>query len=113
MFAIAERLIAKGADANVQGALFVACWWGNLSIVQQLLAAGADMNAETGELSLGMSPSNVPRTPLQAACRNGYLEVVPVVWILLEAGADVNAPPAAVRGGRTTLQATCERGQAT
>lgn len=92
-------LLEAGIDVNAQGkagwtALMCAAMRGDLALVEQLLAAGADPN----------SPSCWPA--LLKASQKGYL---PVVRRLLEVGADVNARD---RWGQTSLMWAALRGHA-
>lgn len=74
---------------------------GNVGVVQNLLDAGAEINAAPAH-SLG-------RTALQAAAGAGHKQIVS---LLLKAQANVNAPPAE-NYGRTALQAAAEGGHRT
>lgn len=72
-------LLEGGASVNMETArgtpLVVACVRGDPAVVQQLIAAGADVEKET----------RAAQTPLLAATREGKFEAVKA---LLEAGAD-------------------------
>lgn len=70
----------------------------NIALVQQLLAAGANVNSRIG--------TNYGDTPLQTAARLGD---VTMTRILLSKNADVNAPPGKYNG-RTAIQAAAENG---
>ncbi|RYP43678.1 hypothetical protein DL768_009779 [Monosporascus sp. mg162] len=83
-----------GMDESLQAASL----GGHLEVVERLLVAGVNINAEPGYLE--------GRTALQAASEGGHLEVVKR---LLAAGANINAKPAKHRG-RTALQAASEGG---
>jgi ankyrin repeat protein len=97
-------LITVGANVNAPAAnggrtaLQAAAGGGHIEVVERLLAAKADVNAQAATYG--------GRTALQAAAGGGHLEVMER---LLAAKADVNAR-AAARGGRTTLQAAAEGG---
>jgi ankyrin repeat protein len=95
---IVSLLLDAGADPNVpvhpdMDPLWVAAWEGDLTIVEQLLEAGANVDS-------GRKYGNA----LQEAAASGSLEIIEV---LLMAGADVNA-----RGGPagTALNAAAFRG---
>ncbi len=66
---------------------------GNLTEVERLIAAGADVNAD---VEYGKS------TPLYIASLNGHLKIVEK---LIKAGADVNKT---ISNGNTALQAACQ-----
>ncbi|KAK4164976.1 ankyrin repeat-containing protein [Cladorrhinum sp. PSN259] len=70
---------------------------GHLAVVERLLIAGANVNAD---------PAKYGRTALQAASEGGHLAVIER---LLTAGANVNADPTKANG-RTALQAASEGG---
>ncbi|KAJ3495242.1 hypothetical protein NLG97_g3533 [Lecanicillium saksenae] len=79
-------------------ALQAACRYGQIEVVERLLAANADVNA-AASLKAG-------QTALQAACNYGQREVV---GRLLVADADVNAA-AGPLDGPTALQLACQYG---
>ena len=102
---IFELLMAAGAKvkAPLQRAaktvLQAACFGGHFDMVKYLLA-GSDVEVnEKGAECGGL-------TALQAAARSGDL---PIVQLLLDRGADVNAEPSGEHG-RTALQAAAENG---
>ncbi len=93
--ALAELLIAKGADINAKAnggwtPLHSAAWEGQREIAEVLIANGAAINAKETECG---------RTPLHWAALMGHKEVVEV---LIAKGADINAKD---NGGVTVLQA--------
>ncbi|KAL8811996.1 MAG: hypothetical protein Q9200_001362 [Gallowayella weberi] len=103
--AIAEKLVAAGAEVNAEPANFrgrtalqAAAESGASGLVIMLIQAGAEVNAAPSE-EYGM-------TALQAACLQGHLDVA---ILLHERGADIRAPPSII-GGRTALQAASESG---
>lgn len=127
-----SMLIAAGADVNLSGGLYgtplqAASFRGSKQIVQQLLAAGADVNSVDvfGDGFNATHPVYVQDTvglanaiwtfhevwlhegdctvPLQSASFRGSLEIVE---LLLAAGADVNLIGAKFG---TALQASCYR----
>ncbi|KAI0839294.1 ankyrin [Hypoxylon sp. FL0890] len=69
-------------------------------LVKTLLEAGADANARPGLVSLVEPDFVIPRTPLQAAVERCRIDAI---MQLLEAGANINAPPSCTRGA-TCLQ---------
>ncbi|KAK3294819.1 uncharacterized protein B0H64DRAFT_195872 [Chaetomium fimeti] len=73
---------------------------GHLEVVERLLTAGANVNADPEQL-----PGS--QTALQAASKGGHLKVVER---LLTAGANVNADPEQLPGSQTALQAASEGG---
>ncbi|CAG7916515.1 unnamed protein product [Penicillium olsonii] len=81
-----------------QTSLQAAAEEGHLEVVEQLLAAKADVNAPARKRN-GL-------TALQAAAEGGHLEIVEK---LLASKADVNAPPGSYNG-RTVLQAVAAKG---
>lgn len=96
--ALAEQLIALGADVNAHmpreaAPLLVACESGNAEMVDLLLKAGADANAKATSSDEG----DPGETPLMAAAAQGFRDVVQK---LLNHGADVRA---VTRRGRTAL----------
>ncbi|KAK2593679.1 hypothetical protein QQS21_008622 [Conoideocrella luteorostrata] len=86
-------------DTDVKTPLWYAAENGHESVVKQLLAAGAYVNATA-------TPSRGGQTVLQAAAGGGHLEVVET---LLAAGANVNATAAGYSGG-TALQVAAKGG---
>lgn len=72
---------------------------GNIRLIRLLLDAGAIVDPKRVTRYNG-------RTPIQAAAESGYEEVV---LLLLELGADINAP-ASPSSGVTALQAACFHG---
>ncbi len=97
-----ERLIAAGANVNKAprniGAtpLYVASFYGHLTIVERLIAAGAYIN--NGRTTDGV-------TPLYVASEKGHLDIVER---LLAAGADVNKARTDIRA--TPLFVASEKG---
>lgn len=91
-------LLEGGASVNMETArgtpLVVACVRGDPAVVQQLIAAGADVEKET----------RAAQTPLLAATREGKFEAVKA---LLEAGADPEKE-SRVRTARV-IRRTCTR----
>jgi ankyrin repeat protein len=75
-------LISASADVNARGkygnALYAASWGGHDKVVEMLMDAGADVNAQGGFCG----------NTLQAASWGGHDKVVEM---LVSAGADVNA----------------------
>ncbi|PSR99244.1 ankyrin repeat-containing domain protein [Coniella lustricola] len=110
---VVRVLLDAGADVHASGgnnlhrnAFEIACGQGNLEIVKTLVEAGAVVN-----------PTRVTRyngrTPIQAASSgnsaNGDASQE-IISLLLDRGADVNAPASDV-AGMTALQAACFWGQ--
>ncbi|KAL0631449.1 hypothetical protein Q9L58_009681 [Maublancomyces gigas] len=89
-----ELLLIQGFRTPLQFASEV----GHARIVQQLITAGANINAEPGK--------HHGRTALQAAAGAGHNEIVE---LLLSTKAEVNAEPGEYHG-RTALQAAAEGG---
>ncbi|KAJ0108674.1 hypothetical protein J7T55_015108 [Diaporthe amygdali] len=103
---VAQALLGAGADVNAPGgnniyrnALELACGTGNVPLIRLLLEAGGIVNPKHVTRYQG-------RTPIQAAAESGHEEVV---LILLDLGANVNAP-ASPSSGVTALQAACFQG---
>lgn len=122
---VAQALIKAGADINAPGgnniyrnAFELACgtgwcrarcprllscsgslYTGNLRLIRLLLEAGAIVDPEKVTRYQG-------RTPIQAAAESGHEEVV---LLLLDLGANINAP-ASPSSGVTALQAACFQG---
>lgn len=74
-------------------ALLEAVVTSHVGLVELLIEKGANVNQRT--------VGNIDRTPIQKAAELGYLDILK---LLLDRGADVNAPAAPVRGGGTALQ---------
>jgi ankyrin repeat protein len=99
---IIEDLLRAGADPNADNALHAAAFGGHLNIVNQLLEAGVGVDV-SNEYE---NPYRVGHhTALQEAARGGRLSVVER---LLELGADVNAPSR--DEGFTALQGAAKSG---
>ncbi|XP_062618219.1 uncharacterized protein LOC134279820 [Saccostrea cucullata] len=109
-------------------ALQAACIDGLLSVVKELIEAGADLNSVSkfdfdtpltaackgGYMNIAkellgagadINHQGYFNTPLTAACENGYIRLVKE---LVRTGADVNIP--SLRDGDTPLTAACEGG---
>ncbi|MBQ9579231.1 MAG: ankyrin repeat domain-containing protein [Ottowia sp.] len=94
-----KAALQQGADVNASwifpkhmddtSPLTSAIWFGNLPVVRVLLAAGADVNAQSDSLGT---------TPLMVAAERGNSDAV---HVLLQAGAKVNTK--SVEGGETAL----------
>lgn len=93
------RLNAKPAQELGQTALQAAARCGHTRVVRALLEHDNTPKVNFNAMGSG-------RTALQAAAGEGHEEIVK---LLVSAGADVNAPPAA-EYGRTALQAAAESG---
>lgn len=96
---IIEHLIAAGADVNrgsIDHDLPLCAATRNFYLTKRLLNAGANVN--------GQRPGRA--TALQRACDRLNIDTV---QLLLDAGADVNAPASPNRG-KTALQAAAQRG---
>lgn len=98
---IVRMLLRGGADPKSiviespnRTALLAAIERKNLALVNALIAAGADANANAS------LPVRISRTPLQLAVEKGSIDII---HVLLKYGADVNAPPHD-RYGATALQ---------
>ncbi|KAL7947111.1 ankyrin repeat protein [Trichoderma barbatum] len=122
---IVEYLLDAGADVHFCGGnnfqrtgLQIACGQGNENNIRMLLAAGSEINmspvknhgirVSTQNHQRSQSPPKNfavarynGRSALQAASERGHLSIVK---LLLELGAEVNAPPSPI-AGRTALQA--------
>ena len=119
---LVQILLDVGADVNAPPAtlndgctaLQAAAKTGNIELVQLLLNAGAEINAPPlyccgyGIIYKSNGGTTLTElrtgTTLQAAAWRGNIEIV---HVLLNADADVNAPPS-TNGGRTALQAAAE-----
>lgn len=128
--AVVKCLLAAGADIHFCGGnnfqrtgLQIACGQGNERVVRLLLEASSEVNMSpatnhgirilTRSQQEGRSPPKAyavarynGRTALQAASERGHLTIVK---LLLDRGAEVNAPPSPV-AGRTALQAAARGG---
>lgn len=96
---IIEDLIAAGADVNRESSIYglpLSTAARDRRSTQRLLDAGANVN--------GQLPDRP--TALQQACNRPDIDTI---QLLLDAGADINAPASANRG-RTALQAAVQRG---
>jgi len=97
---IFDSLIAAGADVN-RGChdygLPLSAAANSYYLTQRLLAAGANVNGQWPDES----------TALQSACHAPNIDTIK---LLLDAGADINAP-ASPRGGKTALQAAVRIGK--
>lgn len=126
---VVKCLLSAGADVHFCGGnnfqrtgLQIACGHGNEEIVRLLLDAGSEINmspatnhgirvvtqgSRTAHEMRGSLPETFAiaryngRTALQAAAERGHLDIVK---LLLQLGAEVNAPPSP-SAGRTALQA--------
>jgi hypothetical protein len=91
--AAVTELLDAGADVNAyrddlgRTPLHVAAWYGRTSVVELLIARGAEVDRRTGERSPDYGP-NRRETALMRAAGWGHLETVRV---LLAAGADASA----------------------
>jgi hypothetical protein len=94
---ISMLLDGKNSTHSINTSLQAGSEGGHLEVIEQLLAAGADVNVE---------PAFRGRTALQTASEGGYIDVVER---LLAAGANINGEPATF-GGRTALQAASQGG---
>ncbi|XP_056016411.1 uncharacterized protein LOC125675984 [Ostrea edulis] len=88
------NLISKDMVGFLSSPLSAACYSGQVSVVEKLVKAGADVNLQ----------NRWGDTSLTAACEEGHVSVVKE---LVKAGAGVNLQN---RLGDTPLRATCEKG---
>jgi ankyrin repeat protein len=88
-----EHQICRGIFWYQESPLTAACRGGHVSVVEELVKAGADVNLK----------GNKKHTPLIAACGGGYVSVVEE---LVKAGVDVNLQI----GLYTPLMSACEGG---
>ena len=96
--AAVQDVIKTGIDVNTIGAegntaLYIAAYWGHISVVRTLIDAGADVNL--GKENYGATPliacvSNIA-TARYLGESNAETQQVEVARLLIEAGADVNA----------------------
>jgi ankyrin repeat protein len=96
-----QMLLSHGADPNLVDsngitALHYAAMWGRRQSVEELIKAGADVNASAN------SPNG---PPLHRAAEKGHLEIV---QYLLSSGADISASD---EGGQTALITASYHGQ--
>ncbi|KAL7920744.1 ankyrin repeat-containing domain protein [Trichoderma austrokoningii] len=127
---VVKYLLDAGADVHFCGGnnfqrtgLQIACGQGNENVVRLLLEAGSEVNMSPAMnhgiriLTRSQQEAHSPpktfavaryngRTALQAASERGHLNIVK---LLLERGAEVNAPPSPV-AGCTALQAAAKGG---
>jgi ankyrin repeat protein len=127
---VVKYLLGAGADVHFCGGnnfqrtgLQIACGQGNEKIVRLLLEAGSEINMSPATnhgirvlTQSHQTTHSLPKTfavaryngrsALQAASERGHLSIVK---LLLELGAEVNAPPSPV-AGRTALQAAARGG---
>lgn len=127
---VVKYLLDAGADVHFCGGnnfqrtgLQIACGQGNERVVHLLLEAGSEVNMSPAtnhgvrilirsQQEAHSSPKTFAvaryngRTALQAASERGHLNIVK---LLLDRGAEVNAPPSPV-AGRTALQAAARGG---
>lgn len=101
---IINRLLKAGAELDANVCLHAAAAKGHLSIVRWFLDAGAEVNTFKPNKRVLNELCGQECTALQLAAHGGHLEVVKM---LVQEKADVNSP--AAPGGRTALQAAVER----
>ncbi len=120
-----QLLLEYGADVHIEGLLAILVRAKHYDLLQMFLDRHTDMKqqgkalviaAEAGDIAsaailMKWANPNVslpgPRNPLQAAAAASGERALAIVVLLLEKGADVNAP-ACNFGGRTALQAALE-----
>lgn len=106
---LVQMLLAAGADPNIRDEsaptpLQRAAHIGSAPLVRSLINAKADVNAAPAKCKEG---DQVSSTALQAAIATRYFDLE-VVHLLLDNGADLNAPAPKGRSTRTALQAAIE-----
>ena len=89
--AIFKLLLDAGADMNIgtkhkPHVLILACKHGDATLVELLLASGADVGVSKTKPEYATYIPYEEATPLHAACANGHL---PVVRLLVDYGADI------------------------
>ncbi|WP_257281818.1 ankyrin repeat domain-containing protein [Endozoicomonas sp. ISHI1] len=95
-----QKSLAEGVNVNAVmnndglNALMLACIWGHKDVVEHLINAGADLNAQT----------EIGSTSLHFAARKGHSDIVKR---LIEAGADINLT---LSDGSTPLSIAAEMG---
>jgi ankyrin repeat protein len=96
-----EPAMVNARDSFGQTALHCAAGTGHKTVVELLIARGADVN---------VADSQVRRTPLHLACANNHKDIV---TLLLSNGADLNATcdGGLQEGSPTSLQMAITRGQ--
>ncbi|KAJ5771803.1 hypothetical protein N7520_002332 [Penicillium odoratum] len=94
-----QQLLAAGANVDSRIAIQAAAESGSIEIMKLLLDAKADINADSGW--------RMSRTALQAAIERRHKAAV---TFLLKSGADINAKPA-FKEGMTALQAAAMAGE--